>query len=169
MPLRDHEARHGLHPNELLDHFTPDMDDAARQTALEEALAQTSSEQRRLINAKRRSIVTYTEEGEIANSGDVGLSLAPYSNNLILVNTIMLQGPIGAGATWSWTLQLGQRMFIFTKLAQFVFLQNLHFTLTPTDVRKLSWVGAAGAALPAAGAGDAFLWILGEELPEVNF
>jgi len=163
-PHGEHVGRESLEPN-VVHAQHPDMSDERRTGALEEALLATSKEMRALINHQRRMIEVYTEEGMVANAGDAQLTLQPYETaSNILVHTIIAQGPY-TGAPYHWTLTLGSRKFRFLTPVVPIFWFDVKFQMQAQDVRSLAWDNAGGAA----GGGDAFLWILGTQLPEVNF
>lgn len=141
-----------------------DITDPERAHSLLEALEATNKTVRSLVERMRTSIEMYSEEGMVANAGDTQLALEParlYSGNILRIDTILFQGPQGCT---SWTLKIGQRVYTFASPTTGGFWQNLHMLVKPEEVRTLSWAGAT-----AAGGGDAFLNILGVQLPEVNF
>lgn len=134
--------------------------DSDKMDRLTEALKATPAEIRSVITRLRSQERIYQDDGEIANAGDTQLTLIPSSNNNILVKTIAFQGPNGCTTL---TLRLGQRLFSWTNPVQGTYWPNMEWVLKPGDIRQLSWAPAA------AGNGDVFLWIIGVQLPQVDF
>jgi hypothetical protein len=157
---RDTGIDEGTHIRRLLPEMKLAADDAARMDRLTEALKATPTEIRTLITRLRSQEGIYQDDGEVANAGDTELTVSPSSNNNVLVKTIVFQGPNGCTKL---TLKLGQRLFSWTSPIQGAYWPDMEWVLRPEEVRKLTWAPAA------AGEGDVFLWIMGVQLPQVNF
>lgn len=142
----------------ILAHDAPDVDDTpeTKVSQVAEALRATPPETRDLINRLRTSIPAYAEEYECSNVGDTSLRPMVYSTNLIRVTSIIVSTP---SASTSVELKLGRRtLFLPSGL---VTLAPISFVLAPQDERQL--------IIAPAVANPAWYWLMGEQLPEVNF
>lgn len=133
-----------------------EVTDETQNVAVTEALNATPPEARALINRLRTTIPAYAEEYECSNIGDTVLTPGAYSSNLIRVTSIIIATP---AASTSVELVLGRRtLYVPSGL---VTLAPISFILAPSDPRKL--VIAPAVTSPA------WYWLMGEQLPEVDF
>jgi hypothetical protein len=117
---------------------------------------QFSVDTRMLIEKLRVSIPAYAEEFLLMNIGDTVDPILQYSNNIIKVTCIVVNTPTSSTSV---TLQLGRR--ILPLPSGLVVLPELAFILPPSEKRQITV--APALTVPA------FAWIMGEQMPEVNF
>jgi len=111
---------------------------------------------RMLIEKLRVSIPAYSEEFLLMNIGDTVDTWKAYSTNIVRVTAIIVNTPTASTAV---TLQLGNR--IMPLPSGFVNMSPISFILRAEEVRKITL--APVLTVPA------FVWVMGEQMPEYAF
>ena len=127
-----------------------------KEQRLSEVLKATPLDVRTKINEARVSIPSFADEFVASNSGDTSVITRPYSTNIIRVTAALVMTPTTATAV---ALTLGNRVLQLP--AGYVSLSPISFLLNPQDVRKLTVTDTSGNSF--------WFWIMGEQLPEVNY
>jgi hypothetical protein len=132
------------------------LDEETRAWLVGQALLSTGKGKRALIQRLRDSIESYAEELVLTNTGDTSEKWNAYSLNLIEFDSLIVYT---AGAITA-TLTLGTRTLpLPAGLVSIPFQTG--FILKPGDPRSVVYSGATTA--------PGFIWLLGKQLPEVNF
>lgn len=152
------------HPGTSLEHAKVVLDDELepsiedRAYAVHEALQATTAELRKLINRLRDSIPLYADTLYVMNPGDsVAYMEQVYGVNILRVTSFFLITPTGSTSV---TLQLGARPAIGLP-SGLCPLSPCSFVHRAEDRVQLTIVPAI--SVPAT------LWLMGQQLPEVDF
>jgi hypothetical protein len=151
------EGTHLEHSVNVLQENVQGLDEPGKMKAISDALQATTAEMRQLIKRLRDSIPSYADTVYVMNIGDTQAKLeALYSSNIIRCTAMVINTPTASTAV---NLALGIRNLPLP--SGLITLAPISFIHKPDDPVTLTVVPAL--TVPA------FIWIMGQQLPEVDF